>query len=190
MQASTKATDDLLERHKRGDSSAFGELVATYAGPIDRYLWHAGVDAASRDDLRQEVYLRLHAAAARYLPDRPLRLWVFTIVANTVRSYFRKLTVQRRVFAPALFEGDSGTPPSDAVAAAKQELHYLAEALARLPLLQREVVILTCVQGLEQREAALVLGIPLNTVKTYLRRARLSLAKALAKRRQRQGGAL
>ena len=52
--------------------------------------------------------------------------------------------------------------------------------MAALPLAQREVLVLTAIGGLHQQEVAEALDLPLNTVKTHLRRARLALAKALA----------
>ena len=57
---------------------------------------------------------------------------------------------------------------------------WLEQALPRLPLEQREVLLLASVGGLRLQDIATVLDIPLNTVKTLTRRARLSLAKALA----------
>jgi len=49
-----------------------------------------------------------------------------------------------------------------------------------LPLAQREVLLLGSVGGLRLQEIATVLDMPLNTVKTLTRRARMGLAKALA----------
>ena len=64
---------------------------------------------------------------------------------------------------------------------ARQTIVWLAGALAALPLAQREVQLLTTVVGLRQREVSESLKLPLNTVKTHLRRARLALVEALAR---------
>jgi len=55
-----------------------------------------------------------------------------------------------------------------------------------LPLAQREVLVLTTIQSLQLKDVADILKIPLNTVKTHLRRARLVLIKARATRDQEQ----
>ena len=47
------------------------------------------VREAERDDLFQSIVLKIHEAAARYQPARPLAPWLFTIAANTVRNHFR-----------------------------------------------------------------------------------------------------
>ena len=60
-------------------------------------------------------------------------------------------------------------------------VQYLV-AVAGLPLLQREVIVLSCVEGLPQQEVAAILEIPVNSVKANLRRARLALAKVLLRR--------
>jgi RNA polymerase sigma-70 factor (ECF subfamily) len=62
---------------------------------------------------------------------------------------------------------------------AEETADWLAEALSQLPLAQREVVLLSCVEDWAQKDVAEALSMPVNTVKTHLRRARLELAKAL-----------
>ena len=59
---------------------------------------------------------------------------------------------------------------------------WLEHAIAGLPDAQREVLVMSTIAGPKQQEVAEALGLPLNTVKTHLRRARLALAKALAER--------
>ena len=72
------------------------------------------------------------------------------------------------------------SPDPERIAGARQAVAQLEAAMAELPLAQREVLLLTAIAGLKLHEVAEALGLPLNTVKTQLRRARLALAKALA----------
>ena len=71
-------------------------------------------------------------------------------------------------------------PDPERVARGRQTLARLEVAMAALPLAQREVLVLIALGDLRQQEVAEALDLPLNTVKTHLRRARLALAKALA----------
>jgi RNA polymerase sigma-70 factor (ECF subfamily) len=64
----------------------------------------------------------------------------------------------------------------------RETLGWLEQALLALPPTQREVLLLTSVVGLRQQDVAQFLNLPLNTVKTHLRRARLALAAGLADR--------
>lgn len=172
-----------LARHLRGDARAFPELLAAYQGPVWRYIGRCGVRGAAREDLLQEVFLKIHAAAASYQPARPLRPWIFTIAANTVRNHVR----DRRddVEVPLERIVDSRAAPGAGLerqAAADETLGWLEGAIASLPLAQREVLLLVSVEGLALAATADLLGLPLNTVKTRLRRARLALSGALARR--------
>ncbi|MEL6548072.1 MAG: sigma factor, partial [Myxococcota bacterium] len=68
--------EEWFARHARGEPGAFEQLVGHYHGPIQAYLARCGLNAIERDDLSQEIFLRLHASAARYHPSRPARVWV------------------------------------------------------------------------------------------------------------------
>jgi RNA polymerase sigma-70 factor (ECF subfamily) len=171
----------LLVRHRDGDPDAFEELVQRFRAPIFSYLVRCGVEPASRDDLFQEIFIKIHSASARYHAEQPLPPWIFTIAANTVRSHFRKRRVQGLVFP----ERRSNDPKSESASAqesleAQETAAWIDAALAHLPRKQREVFSLCGVQGLPQQQVSEILGMPLNTVKTQLRRARIELARGLA----------
>lgn len=169
-----------LVRHCRGDRNAFAELMNAYQAPVYGYLLRCGVKPANRDDVFQEIFVKIHLAAASYQPSRALRPWLFTIAANTVRNHLRDEGLRRGagdVRADSRASEDHGP---QALAEIGETLAWLEQALPRLPFEQREVLLLGSVGGLRLQDIATVLEIPLNTVKTLTRRARLSLAKALA----------
>ena len=171
----------LLIRHLDGDPDAFEELVQRFRAPVFSYLVRCGVEPASRDDLFQEIFIKIHNASARYRAEQPLPPWIFAIAANTARSHFRKRRVQGLVFPGR----KSGDPKSESASAqdsleAQETAAWIDAALARLPRKQREVFSLCGVQGLPQQQVSEILGMPLNTVKTQLRRARIELARGLA----------
>ena len=170
-----------LARHRRGDAAAFPALLESYRRPVYAYLVRTGVAEADRDDLFQSVFLKVHAAAGSYDAARPLAPWIFTIVANTVRNHFRDRPSRHTVGDDqAVQELADPAPGPERVVQGRQAVARLEAAVAALPLAQREVLVLTAIGGLRQREVAEALDLPLNTVKTNLRRARLALAKALA----------
>jgi len=179
--AHNRDDSDLIARHVAGDRTAFAELLSRYRGPVYGYLVRCGIPAPARDDLLQEIFLRIHRAAPRFEPRRPLRVWLFTIVANTVRSSFRR-TRREIVGGP---EPSSTEPDGLALTEARELEAFLAESMTQLPLIQREVIALTCTGGMEDRDAAAILDMAVATVKTHRRRARLHLARALTRRRQR-----
>lgn len=177
----------LLQRHVDGDRDAFGRLMKLYSTPIYGYLARTGVGPSERDDLFQEIFCRVHRAAATHPPVGELKPWLFAIAVNTVRSHFRSTKVRSvvqlddgpGVASPAL------TDSADRVVEAKQTAAWIESQLGKLPLEQREVLLLCCVEGIGQEDAAHALDVPLNTLKTRLRRARLALAEATVRRDSR-----
>src|SRR5262245_63994237 len=178
-----------LLRHREGDREAFALLVAHYRRPVYSYLIRCGVAEPDRDDVFQSVFLRIHRAAGQYQPDLPVHPWIFTIVANEVRSYHRHGRIRQLVFGKGKGTGDPAerepvdpAPDSERAAQARETVAWLEEEIRGLPLPQREVLILASLEGRPLAEVAQTLGLPLNTVKTHLRRARLALAHKLAQR--------
>ena len=177
--------EELLARHRRGEAGAFAELVARYRRPVYSYLVRCGVDEAARDDLFQDVFTNIHSAVETYQAGRPVRPWVFAILANVVRSHYRKARVRDIAVSDhhPFPERDDAAPDSHQLVEARETAAWVEQAIAALPFAQREVVVLCCIEQLAQDDVAATLGMPVNTVKTHLRRARLALAQALARRR-------
>ena len=187
-----------LARHCRGDQDAFPALLDAYRRPVYSYLVRNDVAPADRDDLFQSIFLKIHTAAPSYDAARPLAPWLFTIVANTVRNHLREGRLRERYLddesagGPAIPFASAGArapldtpdpePGPEQIAEARETVAWLEQALLTLTPAQREALLLTTVGGLRQQDVAQVLGQPVNTVKTHLRRARLALTAALAER--------
>jgi RNA polymerase sigma-70 factor (ECF subfamily) len=173
----------LLAAHRRGDGEAFPRLVQQYRRPVYGYLFHCGVPEPDRDDLFQEIFVRVHRQAGHYDPARPLHPWLFTVVANAVRTYFRRQ--KRRLFffaGPPSEEVQGSAPDGEALASARETADWLERAIQALPLSQREVLVLATLENLPMNDIASILGLPVNTVKTQLRRARLRLMEGYDRR--------
>lgn len=170
-----------LPRHCAGDRRAFAQLVESYRVSVFSYLVRSGVSSAQRDDIFQDAFMKIHLAAARYEPSRALRPWVFTIVANTVRNHFRDEAIRRKRFVA----DDDVNPPDprphpDEQLALGEERQAVESAILKLPAVQREVLVLSTISGLSLAQVAVVVGAPINTVKTRLHRARIALTEDLS----------
>ncbi|MCP3977864.1 MAG: RNA polymerase sigma factor [bacterium] len=187
-QSTASSERDLLLRFREGDREAFAELVAAYRAPVWSYLVRCNIPAADREDLFQDIFIRVHRAAGQYEPSRPLHPWLFTIVANVVRTFHRKRKLRGILFADAAdVERADRAPSGERSASARQTVDWLEHEIRDLPPAQREVLLLAGVQNVPQKDVAGALGLPLNTVKTHLRRARLTLAEKLRRRNRAQG---
>ncbi len=169
-----------LPRHCRGDREAFTELMNAYQALVYGYLVRCGVPPASRDDVFQEIFVKIHLAAASYQPSRPLRPWLFTIAANSVRNHLRDEGRQAVAGDAQACDEPSDDHGPRALAEIQETVAWLERALPALPPAQREVLLLGSIGGLRLQDIATLLDIPLNTVKTLSRRARFGLTRALA----------
>ncbi len=177
-----------LKRHCAGDSKAFPCLLVAYKSPVYNYLCRCGLDSGMRDELFQEVFLKIHMSASSYKPSKPLKSWLFTIVINTVRNHFRSVHRIGNTIVPIEELIADSIPIEDALDASNQ-LAWVFSEISKLKDNEREVIVLNTLKGFALKDIALILNIPLNTVKTHLRRARLQLSEALLVF-QNQGGKL
>lgn len=167
-----------------GRDAAFAALMRRHQEPIYRLVRaHIG-DADEALDLVQDCFAAAYRALDRYDPARPMRAWLSTIALNKCRDWGRKRWV-RRLFSSTTLDGEAawvvderGSP--DRIAADRQELARAARAIANLPTVLKEPLILRTIEGLSQAETAQVLGISPKAVETRLRRARERLSRALA----------
>jgi len=173
----------LLFRHLQGDPHAFPELVARFGSLVYGVVGRYGLSSEERDDVFQEVFVRVYRAAPSYQADKALKPWLLTIAINTARSHLSRGRARE-----VSDQGDlalrlvSEQPSSQELVEASRTLRWLVTRLDALPVIQREVILLCCVHHLEMQQAADVLGIPVGTVKTHLRKGRLALAADLERR--------
>src|SRR5688572_1726759 len=117
-------------------------LIATHKAPVYGYLTRSGVSPADRDDLFQEVFLKVHGAIAS-TPAVAIAPWLFALVVNTVRSHLRKTQVRAIVRLDGSADPDAMTaePGPDRALEARRTAAWLDAQIARLPLEQREVLL-------------------------------------------------
>lgn len=130
-------------------------------------------DTALADDLVQEAVLRALRAEAQWDPGTSLRAWLFHILRNVFLEQLRRRGTERRALERLPPPEQPGSTPQEASAAVGD----LSRALERLPLVQREALILVGAHGLSHEEAAAVCGVPVGTVKARVARARMALSR-------------
>jgi RNA polymerase sigma-70 factor (ECF subfamily) len=127
------------------------------------------------DDLVQDTILRAWANIDRFERGTNLNAWLFTILRNLFHSEYRKR--KREV------EDGDGAFAARLKTHPNQQAHLDYEdfriALAKLPLDQREALLLVGAQGLSYEEAAEVCNVAIGTVKSRVNRARAKLVVLL-----------
>jgi RNA polymerase sigma-70 factor (ECF subfamily) len=126
------------------------------------------------EDLHQEAWLSIARHAARLAPDTDLAAWIFTVARNRFLSSRRRVEVAASAGDAATIDGLAGPFPS-----ADPACFDLERALASLPEIHREVLLLLAVQGLDIGQVGQVLSLRADAVRQRVARARAALTQAL-----------
>jgi RNA polymerase sigma-70 factor (ECF subfamily) len=145
-----------------------------------QFLSKSGRSRADVEDLRQDLYERVCAAARERLPN-PTRPFVFTIARNLLIDRVRHEQVVPFDTVENLEDLNVAIeePGVDRVVNARQELRRLQAALDNLPQRQRDAILMRKVKGLSVREIAERVGAAERTVKMHLTDGVRALAEIL-----------
>ncbi len=169
------ADDDLVTMARAGSHDAFCTLVERYRAPVVRFAYRLTRDADEANDVAQETFFRAYRNLGSFEPDRSFARWLFAITRNASHDALRRT---RRSVACGPAEPAVELGPEELALRNDDELRLRA-ALDALPERYRSVLELYYLKGLLYREISEALGIPLGTVKTYIRRAKRRLRDEL-----------
>ena len=186
-----EADEVLLQAYRAGDVRAFERLVARYEKPIWNFIRRFVSDAATAEDLLQEVFLRVVKSSDEWRGAAKFSTWLYTIARNLTVDHARR-SVHRKAAsldAERNVGGDSPTTLYDRLASPDRKADELAsdretkrridEAVAALPADQREVFLMREVMEMPFAEIAAAVGASEPTVKSRMRYALEKLRAAL-----------
>lgn len=163
---------DRIQRAQQGDQQAFREVVEQYAALVWRTIRVLLPDRSLTEDVAQEAWVSIWQSLPRFDTARPLRPWLLAIVANRCRMAQRRHTLPSISLEDTGDEAALGTSDDVAEQAIQGELRaQVAAACATLPPDQQQHALLRYFADLDLAEIAVVLNIPLGTVKSRLHRA-------------------
>jgi RNA polymerase sigma-70 factor (ECF subfamily) len=153
-----------------GADVAFADLFARYRGTVWGFFRRRVWDAARAEDLTQETFVALLKAAPRYEPRAPFRSFLFGIAFNLVAEERRR----------AKHSGSADALPGLAASAPDLDVvMHVRQAIASLAPVDRDVLMLREFETLSYAEIAATLGVPVNTVRSRLFRARMAVREKL-----------
>ena len=163
----------LVRDAQGGGAEAFATLVERHQQALRAFLRRTCGDWALADDLAQEALLTAWSRIDRLDPQANVRAWFCGIGYNKYMTWLRsqKRTRQREA------DYQAGLDPSSGLAVA--EHLALEQAMNALPLEQRAVVALCLAAEFSHAEAAVILKMPLGTVKSHVARGRARLVEVL-----------
>ena len=157
-------------------ADAFQALFHRYRQPVYGFFRRRVADAAQAEELAQETFLAVLKARGRYEATALFRSYLYGIAFRVLKAHRRKALLR------AMFTGkmpERGQPADAGVETGLVSGLVLRDAVGRLERMDREMVLLREYEELSYAEIAAVLGIPVNTVRSRLFRARMALRAVL-----------
>lgn len=179
-----------MRRYQAGDVGAFEVLLRRHRAALHAFLYRFTGDAARAEDLAQETWLRIVAAAPRWERRARFKTWVYSVARNLAVDEARRTAHRSTDSLDATPDGSApladriaGDDPGPDRAAESALLRpKLEAALAALPVEQREVFVLREYSGVPFAEIAEITGAPVPTVKSRMRYALEALRAELSRR--------
>ena len=179
---------ELMLRFVRGDDQAFEPLLKRYENEMMNYFLRLTGERQRAEDLTQELFLRVFRYRDSYKPASSFRYFIYRIARNLWIDVYRKRRVRPRTVpidpteesAPGVMIAEASPGPSHRVSH-EEEKKRLEAALTRLPVKQREVVVLAFHSGLKYAQIAKIMEIPVGTVKSRMNAALTTLRGLLGR---------
>jgi RNA polymerase sigma-70 factor, ECF subfamily len=171
---------EIIRRAQDGDPEALTQLVLTQQQYVYSIAMSVLKDPDDAADLTQEAFIRLFRALGQYNNESRFTTWLYRLVVNLGRDELRRRGRQVPIAPPALDDDEL-----DPLALASRELSAeVRDALARLEEHYRLVLTLYYFDDLKYTDIAEILDVPLNTVKSHIRRGKERLALLLEAQEQ------
>ena len=181
----------LVESARAGDAGAFKALVIRYQRKVYAVALGIVKDPDLAWDVAQEAFLRVHRHLAEFKGDSTFSTWIYRIASHLAIDAVRKERRSQKDDVEDLHDVDLGDAGEGILSSSlgqnpaenllRRELAGRMEAaLAELPVIHREILVLREVEGLSYEELAARLGIQKGTVMSRLFHARKKMQAALA----------
>lgn len=185
---------DLLERFSAGSEEAFAAVLARWEKPLFNFIYRIIQERTEAEDIEQEVFLKLAAAAAGLKRQAKFSSYLYRIAYNLCIDRLRRRAARGNAGSPESLdeildtqEGeavkrqlpDPADLPADLLRERSDDERAVSAALGKLPESQRAAIVLKVYEDRSYAEIAEVLGVTIPSVESLLFRARQNLKTSL-----------
>lgn len=181
--AADTESPDLLTLAKAGDQAAFAALIRRHQNMVFSVALHMLRSRPAAEDLAQEVFLELYRSLGRLESDAHVVSWLRRVASHRCIDEIRRRN-HRQEFATDTLPEPGHSPQTRDVFGAER----LQAMVAELPENARMVVVLRYQEEMDPTEIASTLNMPVNTVKSHLRRSIAALRESLMGSKERREG--
>jgi RNA polymerase sigma-70 factor (ECF subfamily) len=168
--------EETLARSVSGDQLAFAQIVREHQGMVFSLAYHFLRDRSLAEELAQEVFLLLHQNLAAIKSSAHLTFWLRKVTSHRCIDQTRRLKLRPQVSLDDVPEPAAASSGSDLLLT-----EALRKVVSTLPDKPRMVLLLRYQEGMEPAEISEVMKMPVNTVKSHLRRSLATLRDKLTR---------
>jgi len=172
----------LLAAVAKGDKAAFERLYGATRAKLYGVLLRILGRPEAADDVMQETYLKVWQMAGKFDPTvaSPIT-WMVAIARNRAIDIVRKKADVSVEDSPEAMGVAADTPPPLARREMTEELRRLLGCLGKLDPEKQRIVLLAYYSGWSREQLSHKLDIPVNTIKTWLRRSLLEIRECMGR---------
>jgi RNA polymerase sigma-70 factor (ECF subfamily) len=178
----------LIQSIKQGNAQAFKHLMQTYMKLVYSYVYRTCQQQELAEDMTQEIFVKVYQNIDKFDEARPFKPWLMRLASNHVISHLRKKSSAASLSLEALQEeqphkewgGMTDETKDPSVQVERQDdVSQVEFALSTMAPNYRDVLLLRFQGDLSYEEIALKMQVPVNTIRTWLKRGKERLQATL-----------
>lgn len=171
-----KTDEELVDEIKQGEITAFEELVRRYEQRLVAFVFHIIENLQDAEDIVSEVLFKVYKTIDRVDIQRKFSSYVYQIAKNDAISYLRGKKYEISLEELEVIDSDESVYEK---LAKSEDAEMVKQAIRKLEKKYQLVIKLYYFEELSYEEIGKKLALPVNTVRTHLRRAKESLRRYL-----------
>ncbi|MFA6973476.1 MAG: sigma-70 family RNA polymerase sigma factor [Parcubacteria group bacterium] len=175
----------LLVREKNAER--YAEIIERYQGKLFAYLYRLIGNRDEAEDLLQDVFIKAYKNLYSYDVSRKFSSWIYRIAHNEAVNYIKRKSLKRFISWEDISStkdklvSQSTEDGADDAWIRKESIKEVDDAIKRLPIKYKQVLLLRYFSDKSYEEIGEILGKPVNTVGTLINRAKKNLAEVMEK---------
>ncbi len=172
----------ILQLAQKGNLWAFEQILLAYEKPLYNYIYRNVGHQQTAEDLTQDTFVKVYKNLKKIKPNDNFKSWLYTIATNTVYDFHRKKHHVTEIFIIDDPESNFETIAPEQTYTIVEKISAAEDVNKALEALKPEfktVLLLFYKNDFSYEQIASILNKPINTVKTYLHRAKKALKDEL-----------
>ena len=184
--------NELIALIREKDSNRYSEIIERYQGKLFAYLFRLIGNREEAEDLLQDVFIKAYKNINSYDTSRKFSSWIYRIAHNEAVNFIKRRYLKKFISWEDIsstkdkMEAKSMDDGPDEIWLKKESTEGVGEAIQKLPLKYRQVLLLRYFSDKSYEEISEILGKPLNTVGTLINRAKKKLAAEVIENKKLQ----